>query len=309
MLCTRPSYCLDLGTKENGKRLIKFLPKRVDLYSAKQLQYRYGADSVIAVPCCSCLACRINYAKEWAVRCVLESLYHEENYFITLTYDNEHLPDNGLINREHMREFQLKVWSKFPGVRFFGCGEYGSKNGRCHWHLIAFGLPLNDFKAVGNGLYESATLKKLWPYGFNYVGEVNYATCNYVAQYCTKKVFSDSKNILDKKNREYIFCSTKPGIGFQWCNDHINTLLEYDKVFGPFGSKKAVAVPRYFQRVAEKLDSEAFKDFKKSRLDNSKALQISECITHQVSEVEILFEFNEKKLVNDFCNQKKGSRL
>ena len=124
MICSRPLYALDLGSKPDGKRMIKMLPKRVDLSSMKQLQARYGHGSIIPLPCGSCLACRINHAKEWAVRCVLESVYHSDNYFITLTYDDEHIGD-GLLHREHIRAFQKKVWSKFPGVRFFGCGEYG----------------------------------------------------------------------------------------------------------------------------------------------------------------------------------------
>ena len=220
MICSRPNYALDLGKKENGKRLIKFLPKRVDLYSARSLQARYGADSVLPLPCGTCLACRINHAKEWAVRCVLESLYHEDNYFITLTYDVDHLPADGYLHRDHIRKFQKAVWSKFPGVRFFGCGEYGNKHLRCHFHLIAFGLPLDDFKPIGNGLCESKTISKLWPYGFNYIGEVNYMSCNYVAQYCNKKAFGDLKHNIPKEHREFVFMSNRPGIGYRWCVEH-----------------------------------------------------------------------------------------
>lgn len=309
MICTRPNYALDLGKKENGKRFIKFLPKRVDLYSAKTLQARYGADAVLPLPCGTCLACRINHAKEWAVRCVLESLYHEENYFITLTYDDDHVPSDGFIHREHMREFQKRVWRKFPGVRFFGCGEYGSKNLRPHFHLIAFGLNLTDFKSVGNGLMESKTIKELWPYGFNYIGEVNYMTCNYVAQYCNKKAFGDLKYNVPPMNREYVFMSTKPGIGYQWCQDHLSSVLEYDAVFGPFGSSKSAALPRYFQKIAEDLDGDKFKELKKIRLDKGNALTINECLVHSVENVEEVYALKDEALLGDYITKRKGVRL
>ena len=46
MSCTSPIYALDLGMKENGKRNIKLLPKRVDLSSLAQLEFRYGKGSI-----------------------------------------------------------------------------------------------------------------------------------------------------------------------------------------------------------------------------------------------------------------------
>ena len=50
MACTRPIYALDLGVKENGKRNIKLLPKRADLYSLAQLEARHGVGNIIPLP-------------------------------------------------------------------------------------------------------------------------------------------------------------------------------------------------------------------------------------------------------------------
>lgn len=310
MICNRPHYALDLGVKENGARNIKLLPRRYDLYSYKQLSERYGSKSIVPLPCGSCLACRINHAKEWAVRCVLESLYHEESWFITLTYDDAHLPDHGLINREHIREFQKKIWRVQPGVRFFGCAEYGSKSARCHFHLIAFGLKLDDLSRVNSsGLLESKLITKLWPYGFNYIGEVNYATCNYVAQYVNKKAFGDLKHNVPKENREYTFCSNRPGIGYQWCKDHLPKVLEYDKVFGPFGSSKSAALPRYFQKMAEELDGAKWMNLKQARVNKGLQLRLNEVLVRACENVEDIYQVKEEVLIGDYCAHKKGARL
>lgn len=44
------------------------------------------------VPCGQCIACRINRSAEWANRMMLEAMDHDENYFVTLTYNNDFLP-------------------------------------------------------------------------------------------------------------------------------------------------------------------------------------------------------------------------
>ena len=99
--CTRPIYSLDLGIKENGKRNLKILPRRFDLSSVKQLKARYGDSSIVPLPCGQCLNCKLNKAKEWAVRCVLEASLYDENFFVTLTYDDEHYPEDASLHREH----------------------------------------------------------------------------------------------------------------------------------------------------------------------------------------------------------------
>ena len=72
------------------------------------------------------------------------------------------------------------------------CGEYGDKLGRPHYHAIIFGVTFVDKKLWsirrGNNLYRSATLEKLWPYGFSSIGTVNFETAAYVARYVTKKI-------------------------------------------------------------------------------------------------------------------------
>ena len=230
MRCAHPHYTLDLGFKENGKRNLKFIGFRADLSSLKQLEARYGDCNIVPLPCGSCIQCRLNKAKEWAVRCVLESLCHNDNWFLTLTYDDEHLPKDGKLHREDIQKFLKRLRKRCGSFRYFGCGEYG-RSKRPHFHLILFGLKLsvhfNPFKKT-----KSKDIDAVWPFGLYDIGEVSYASCNYVAQYSCKKVFDASKD------GEFLMASTNPGIGADWCKEHIRKIFDYDAVYGAFGSTK-----------------------------------------------------------------------
>lgn len=300
--CTRPIYAVDLGIKENGKRNIKILPRRADCYSWKLLTEKYGDKSIIPLPCGQCLNCRLSKAKEWAVRCVLESLYHDDNWFVTLTYDDEHLPKDQKLCKKHYQDFFKRLRKVVGSFRYFGCGEYGSLNKRPHYHFILFGCKLDDLKSIGSNLFESDLLNKLWPYGFNTIGEVNYSSCNYVARYTTKKVFGD-------KSDEFLAMSTKPGLGYQWFLDHKDSVIQYDSVFGKFGNSKAVSVPRYFDKIGELLDGDRYSDLKAARLDSSKLFTFNTLIGHGLEKMEDLYDYRDRCSINDFVSQKKGSRL
>lgn len=302
MRCSRPHYTLDLGLNENGKRNLKFIGFNPDLSSLKQLSARYGKSSVVALPCGKCLGCRLNKSKEWAIRCVLESLEYENNYFVTLTYDDEHLPKDGLLHRDEFQKFLKRAREKFGEFRYFGCGEYGTKNHRPHAHLILFGIDIPDLKPIGNGLFESKMMSQVWPFGYNYIGFVSYASCNYVAQYSTKKVFGDVSN-------EFLMMSTRPGIGYKWCHDNLPKVLEYDAVFGNFGSSKIGKMPRYFEKMAELLDGDKLKEVKKVRLDRSNAMNLHHMLQHACEEFELLLEYNERITLDKFISKKEGKRL
>ena len=88
-------------------------------------------------------------SKTWAVRCRHESLFWDHNVFVTLTYDDDHLPWHGSLVPEHLQLFVKRLRKALSGVqvapgsvhrpiRFFGCGEYGSTSKRAHYHLLLF---------------------------------------------------------------------------------------------------------------------------------------------------------------------------
>ena len=93
--------------------------------------------------CGQCIPCRIGKRRLWTHRILLESFTHDYNSFVTLTYDESHLPEDGGLNHGHVQKF-LKLLRKKVApakVRYFVVGEYGEKSGRPHYHLALFGFP------------------------------------------------------------------------------------------------------------------------------------------------------------------------
>ena len=81
--------------------------------------------------CGQCLHCRISAARVWIHRLLLESRCHESSAFITLTYDDEHLPEDRQVDPLEMQLFMKRVrYYAGKQIRFFGVGEYGHKDYR-----------------------------------------------------------------------------------------------------------------------------------------------------------------------------------
>lgn len=185
MPCYHPLKAFNLGSKNNGKKTIVF---------------KESPDSEpINLPCGHCIGCRLEHARQWAMRCYHEATLHEENTFITLTYNDENLPKNGSVVYDDLRLFigRLREHVRYHNdikIRYFACSEYGDKGDRPHYHALIFGYDFPDkqaWKQQKDGTtryYLSETLDKLWGKGFTLIAPVTYETSQYVAQYVVKKV-------------------------------------------------------------------------------------------------------------------------
>lgn len=179
-------------------------------------------DGVVhTLPCGQCMACRLNHARMWSIRISHEASTHCHNVFLTLTYDDEHLPADRSV---HKRDLQLffKRLRKSLGtkIRYFACGEYGDKFNRPHYHAIVFGLS-PDCAVFKDKKYDKKTkgyycTLSCWDKGFVHIGDVTVDSANYVAGYVTKKIkgknaaeYYASKGI----EPEFVLMSRRPGIG------------------------------------------------------------------------------------------------
>ena len=88
----------------------------------------------VLVNCRKCLECRQSRAKEWALRCVMEAKQYDKNCFITLTYEKSPVWLNKRDWQLFMKKFRKAVYPQ--KVKFFMCGEYGTKQYRPHYHAI-----------------------------------------------------------------------------------------------------------------------------------------------------------------------------
>ena len=82
--------------------------------SGKQLKYEdlmYRKD-VMLIPCGQCIGCRIRQREDWTTRIELEARDYprEQVWFITLTYDDNHVPGMIVNTGEIIRKAQY-VWT------------------------------------------------------------------------------------------------------------------------------------------------------------------------------------------------------
>lgn len=88
MRCTSPST---VGFNADGKTLC-WSPKR---YSKEYAPFQ--------IPCGKCIACRLENARQTAVRCVHEASMYEKNSFVTLTYSEENLKSTKLQYKDFQK--------------------------------------------------------------------------------------------------------------------------------------------------------------------------------------------------------------
>ena len=62
-------------------------------------------DLPLTVSCGSCIGCRLERSRQWAVRIMHEAQMHDSNSFLTLTYNDEHLPANGSLKLSDFQQF------------------------------------------------------------------------------------------------------------------------------------------------------------------------------------------------------------
>ena len=91
-----PCYHPMLGYRSSvlsatGKSPIVFSPKKAFV------------DLSVKIPCGKCLGCRLERARQWAIRCMHEASMYELNSFVTLTYNDKFLPANGSVSKREMQ--------------------------------------------------------------------------------------------------------------------------------------------------------------------------------------------------------------
>lgn len=232
------------------------------------------------VPCGQCIGCRLERSRQWAIRCVHEASQYEHNCFITLTYDNEHLPSDNSLNLVHFQKFMKRLRKRFgSGIRFYHCGEYGDLYKRPHYHALLFNFDFPDkvLYSVNNGdnpLYTSDILNEIWGKGFCLIGSVTFESAAYVARYVLKKINGDKsdEHYMDAqtgviKAKEYATMSRKPGIGRLWLDQYSDDVYPHGRVVM---RGKILSPPRYYDEQYKKMDPLAYEEMKWERELRSK---------------------------------------
>ncbi len=251
---------------------------RKSIYTDRRLS------SMETVPCGSCVGCRAEQGRQWAVRMMHESRMHKDNCFVTLTLDDEHLNGNSeLCARDFSRFVKDLRKTQERRISFFGCGEYGERTGRPHYHALLFGLDLLDcasgFDSRRPHVWRSKTLDDIWGRGLCEGGSVTMASASYVAGYIRKKVKAKdyaraNPSTGELLEPEFARMSLRPAIGKDWIERWWNDVYPRDFVVIDGVEAKP---PRYYDKWMDFEDEKGgtaerrqiMEDVRQKRMDES----------------------------------------
>lgn len=206
---SRPAWETSLG----GKKSISFT-------------FRNDREPDFFIDCGKCEGCIARARTDWATRIYHESQCWDRNCFLTLTYDNEHLPET-IQKRDiqlfiaRLRKEQEKV--KRP-IRYYVCGEYGEKTRRPHYHAIIFNEDFLSSRyqySVTDSMYGNSDLQSTWGKGTVTISEFNYARANYTAGYVTKKIADQDT---------FALMSRRPPLGKVWVRKHHDNIRRNETI-------------------------------------------------------------------------------
>lgn len=296
MSCKHPLKGFVIGLNENGKQNIKVASYNTDHIeitkdgkvikvdtpnTTNNLHRRFN--NWIELPCGQCIGCRLEKTRQWANRIILECDSYRYNYFVTLTYDDSHLPLVGLTDdvtgeyleipnldkrdytlflkrlRERYEDLHKNDAEKIDThIRYFGCGEYGDSTYRSHYHFIFLNLDIPDLELhhtemigdVKYNMYTSKWLESIWEKGNVLIGQATWETIAYTARYVTKKLTGERAKEYSKLGIEPPFCtmSRRPGLARKYYDENKEKLFSQNHYYVQSGFGTRPATPcRYFR--------------------------------------------------------------
>lgn len=240
----------------------------------------------VTVPCGSCLGCRADQARQWMIRIVHEGLvtdYHKGRtippMFVTLTYEDKRIPENGSLAPEDFRLFikRLRRFNSGRRLTYYGCGEYGSVTDRPHYHAVLFGADFPDrieyTRRNGAPVWVSEALGALWPSGLHELTASTPATAAYVAGYVRKKVSKRYNRThysrvnpltgeLVEIQQEFSRMSRRPAIGRRWIEQFWRDVYPRDFVVI---EGRPMKPPRYYDKWMEDNQPEVMEEVRYQR--------------------------------------------
>jgi len=266
--CTSPRT---VGFQHDGKTLA---------WSSKNYSKEYAT---FQLPCSKCIECRLDYARQWAVRCVHEAQMHESNVFVTLTYSDENLKSPRLIYKDFQNFMKKLRKLQNDPISFFVTGEYGEKQKRPHWHAIIFNWAPRDGKHFrttdkSHKVFTSETLTNLWGHGHTEYGSVTLESAGYCARYAAKK-------LVHGKDEEHDYHpiskkSSKHAIGKKWLEKYWPDIFNHGRCILDGGVE--TAIPRYY----EKWFKEKHPDLWIQYVSNIKLAKLSEASEKKARELQ-----------------------
>lgn len=214
------------------------------------------------VACGKCPECFTRRTSGWSFRLMQQDKVSNCSHFITLTYDTDYVPisKNGFLTLSKGRQSDLTKFFKrlrkahdslykklrVPvedrrKIRYYACGEYGTKTQRPHYHVLIFDCFI---ELIQKAWTDPETQK---PIGQVHYGTVTEASCGYTLKYMCKP---GKIPLHSRDDRQKEFSVMSKGLGLNYLSErmrawHINDLE--GRQYCPLPDGKKIAMPRYYR--------------------------------------------------------------
>lgn len=238
------------------------------------------------VGCGKCIGCREQQALNWTIRLKHETRSHSHNTFLTLTYADEETPE---LSIPHLQKFWKRLRKVLPNkIKYFGCGEYGDRTHRAHYHAAIFGMQqFPDSKKWDTENTVSETLNEIWSHGRVLQSELTPARIAYVTGYVLKKAGYKKQIYCDEDgvDMQPPFRKMSQGLGKDWLAKYGTDLrMGYVK-----NEDYKTGIPRYYTEKLKETQPELAetiqnaKDEARMKMDtpNRERCKAGEIIRHQ----------------------------
>lgn len=217
-------------------------------------------------PCGKCPECLKRRVSGWSFRLKKEMQRATSAFFITLTYDTDHVPisPNGFmtLDKKHPPLWikRLRKFNQDSGnpIKYYLCGEYGTDSKRPHYHVIIFNVPLSliigetpsDHAFAYPEIYLDGKYpfkSQSWIHGHITIGQVNEASIGYCLKYMQKPV---CKILHDRDDRQIQFSLMSKKLGDNYLTPQMKKWHKGDllnRMYVPIEDGKKIAMPRYYK--------------------------------------------------------------
>lgn len=210
----------------------------------------------ITAGCRTCDACVAVRRHNWVARAMAEKAMHPQTFVVALTYSDatQFTRDGARFFRyqdvrlflARLRDAIKQATGQVAALRFLAAGEQGSRNGRCHWHVVLYSdvdlLTIGEFSAPWGRVTEASDIIApmgqdmprnwtMWPHGFVQVQVPDAGGMHYALSYALKDQFNAMKSAGSKRvSKSEAFAtglfrmSKSPPIGVPWMEAQIYDL-------------------------------------------------------------------------------------
>lgn len=220
-------------------------------------------EKTMRVPCGKCVQCLRRRANGWTFRLLEESKVSTSCAFITLTYEDTPTSENGFptLHKPDLQKFFKRLRKRIsdnhlsygytykkdiPTIKYYACGEYGSKTYRPHYHAIVYNLPYM--------LFTEDFISSCWGLGHVQIDQGNELTMRYCSKYVMKSHWNKDLTLVDCSTGELFeddripeFSLMSKKLGFAFLTPAMKKYLRERCQGFVMLSGNPTALPRYYK--------------------------------------------------------------